>query len=158
LDSVKLDIQNRAYYANKFSHEKITTLPVFDYYYSNSSSYRQRFNPQATSNIASDDDIAIAFKQKLRADKKSSFTVGEDFWEMDNHKVHYEKSSDGKRRFRVDNIKTNQARYEEELYNEVQAAIEKVNAQYQKQFVKYINTLIQQADPLVQFVNSKVPA
>jgi hypothetical protein len=78
-----------------------------------------------------------------------------DFWQTRETRKKYEKLKSGRRVLSREHEYTLNVWYEQDLEDEIRNAIAKVEAKYQKKFVKHIDDKIQMADKFYAFVKSK---
>ena len=85
-------------------------------------------------------------------------STSEDFWQVRETRKKYETLKSGRRVLARENNFTLNIWYEQDLEDEIRNAIARVEAKYQKKFVKHIDDKIQMADPFYAFVKSKEAA
>jgi hypothetical protein len=107
-----------------------------------------------TGRFYSADNLVQIFKQRLRDGGTYWGKTADAFWGTVETRVTYYGTKQG-RRIRNTREYALHVHYEEDLENEIRNAIEKVNAKYQKRFVKYIDDQIQMADPFYAWVKNE---
>jgi hypothetical protein len=151
LQNIKLDLQTKCYNDDRFTHEKITDLPVLNYYFTNNKSPRKLASESGR--FDSNDNLVQVFKQRSRDEGTYWGKTADAFWGTVETRVTYHKTTTG-RRIRNEREYALHIHYELDLENEIRSAIEKVNAKYQKRFVKHIDDQIQNADPFYAWVKN----
>jgi DNA-dependent RNA polymerase auxiliary subunit epsilon len=150
LQCIKLDLKTRWPGSPRFTHEKLTNAPELEWNYSNNSS--RHLNPNTISRFASDDDI-VKLSKKQNSPKNYNWNLtADEFWQVRETRVTYDVTP--KRRYRRERTYTLLNWYEQDLENEIRNAIAKVEAKYQKKFVKHIDDKIQSADPFYAWVKN----
>ena len=151
-NNLKLDLQTRWRTDDRFTHEKIDQVPTLKFYFSDSlfSPHRDK---TAISRFSSKDEIVNVAKKQCRANNGVGwYSMADDFWDTVETRVSYDIGP--KKRYRRERTYCLNVWYEQELEAEIRNAIAKVEAKYQKRFVKYIDNKIQLADPLYAFVKN----
>ncbi len=151
LQNIKIDLQTKGSYDDRFTHEKITELPTLPFYFSNNTFRHKPTHSQ--SRFSSNDEIVNTFKQKCRDEGNYWGKTADAFWGTVETRITYHTTT--KRRIRDEREHSLHIWYEQDLENEIRKAIDKVNAKYVKKFVNHIDNKIQMADPFYAWVKSK---
>jgi len=146
---LKLDLQTRWRNDDRFTHEKIDQVPSLKFYFSDSFSAREK---TSISGYSSKDEIVGVAKQSRVNNGDGWYSMGDDFWSTIETRVSYDIGP--KKRYRRERTYALNVWYEHELEAEIRSAIAKVEAKYQKKFVKHIDNKIQMADPFYAFVKN----
>jgi hypothetical protein len=155
-NNFKLDLQTKWHSDDRFTHEKLTNTPTLKYYFTNNTHPHRSAN--TVSRFSSQDEIVTQFKQQCRDKSTYWGRAAEDFWQVRETRKKYETLKSGRRVLARENEYTLNTWYEQDLEDEIRKAIARVEAKYQKKFVKHIDDKIQMADPLYAFVKSKETA
>jgi hypothetical protein len=151
-NNLKLDLQTKWRNDDRFTHEKITQVPTLKFYFNdNKSPHRSALT---ISRHSSQSEIVNESKRQCRANNDVSwYSMGDDFWSTIETRVSYDIGP--KKRYRRERTYALNVWYEQELEAEIRSAIAKVEAKYQKKFVKHIDDKIQMADKLYAFVKNQ---
>jgi len=151
--NLKLDLQTRWRFDERFTHEKIDQIPTLKFYFNdNKSPHRSALT---ISRFSSKNEIVTQFKQQCRDNSSHWGEAADDFWQTRETRKKYETTKAGRRVLSREREYTLNVWYEQDLEDEIRSAIAKVQAKYQKKFVKHIDDKIQMADKLYAFVKSK---
>ena len=148
--NLKLDLQTRWRTDDRFTHEKLDQVPSLKFYFSDSFSAREKTSISRYS--STDEIVGVARQQSRTGNDTKWYSMGDDFWSTIETRVSYDIGP--KKRYRRERTYALNVWYEHELEAEIRSAIAKVEAKYQKKFVKHIDNKIQRSDPFYAFVKN----